>query len=144
MIGYTRIVTFITIVSTLWKSSSQFSVRSNRQRSNANRSGPSSNSIHPKNKSSPPKPTLHDTRIEWAKETDAVILIDAENVRGKSNFLLSHFDLLTQTTEWAEHHGFQHNIVLVVDHGTLPHAYHLPGNVGLTLAFAGKHLKVNM
>jgi hypothetical protein len=53
-----------------------------------------------------------------------VVIIDAENVRGKSNFELSHSDLLTRTALWAQRrHLSQGQVTLVVDHGSLPTGY---------------------
>ena len=56
---------------------------------------------------------------------DGVLIIDGDNVRGKSQFGLSHASLLARTARWSARNMLSGNVVLLVDHGSLPSAYHL-------------------
>lgn len=86
--------------------------------------------------------SLHKTRMKWATETDAVVLIDLENVRGKSDFDLSHAELLRRTTLWSKANNLQDRVTFFVDHGSLHTAYYLP-NEGISLVFAGPRMKAD-
>jgi len=85
---------------------------------------------------------LHNTRMKWAADTNAVVLIDLENVRGKSNFELTHRELLKRTTMWAKMHDLQDKVTMVVDHGSLHTAFYLPEG-GLSMVFAGPRMKAD-
>ena len=74
---------------------------------------------------------------------DGVLLIDGDNVRGKSLFGLSHVSLLARTARWTARHQLSGNVVLLVDHGTLPSAYHLPRLAGMSIAFSGPRLSAD-
>jgi len=55
---------------------------------------------------------------------EGVLIVDVENVRGKSGFGLSHLDLVKQLTQWA--YASQLNVgqvIMVVDHGSSQTAY---------------------
>ena len=93
-------------------------------------------------KHTPRESTIHNSRLSWAKETDAVILIDVENVRGKSEFELTHEVLLHQITQWADANDLKGKVALVVDHGSLQSAYNLE-EAGLAVIFAGPRLKAD-
>lgn len=66
-----------------------------------------------------------------------VLLIDVDNVRGKSHFGLSQLSLLTRTARWAQRRQLAGSIVLVVDHGSRSAAYHMPRLAGISVVFAG-------
>lgn len=85
---------------------------------------------------------LHNTRMKWAVDTDAVVLIDLENVRGKSNFDLTHRELLKQTTMWAKMNDVEDKVTMVVDHGSSHTAFYLPEG-GLSMVFAGPRMKAD-
>ncbi|GFH58048.1 hypothetical protein CTEN210_14524 [Chaetoceros tenuissimus] len=86
--------------------------------------------------------SIHNTRLKWATETDAVVLIDLENVRGKSNFDLTHQELLRQTTQWVQMNELEDKVTFVVDHGSLHTAYYLQEEK-LSLVFAGPRMKAD-
>jgi hypothetical protein len=86
--------------------------------------------------------SIHNTRMKWAADTDAVVLIDLENVRGKSDFDLTHRELLKRTTMWAKMNDLQDKVTMVVDHGSLHTAYYLPDG-GLSMVFAGPRMKAD-
>ena len=85
---------------------------------------------------------IHDKRLRWALETDAVFLIDMENVRGKSNFELTHRELLKRTTIWSKANNLQNKVSLIVDHGSIHSSYYLPEG-GLSIVFAGNRMKAD-
>ncbi len=86
--------------------------------------------------------SIHDRRLQWALETDAVVLIDLENVRGKSNFELTHAELLKQTVQWSKANGLEDKVTMVVDHGSLHTNYYLEDG-GLSMVFAGPRMKAD-
>lgn len=86
--------------------------------------------------------SLHDRRLTWAAETGAVVLIDLENVRGKSNFDLTHAELLKQTTQWSKVNGLEDKVSMIVDHGSLHTSYYLEDG-GLSMVFAGPRMKAD-
>ena len=77
-----------------------------------------------------------DSRLATASERGAAVLIDVENVRGKSGFELSHMQLLEKATVWAERRGLRGHVSLIVDHGTIPCAYYLRDR-GFGVIFGG-------
>ena len=93
-------------------------------------------------KRTPRESSIHNSRLTWAKENDAIILIDVENVRGKSQFELTHQVLLKQITQWTNANDLKGRVALVVDHGSIQSAYSLQ-EAGLALVFAGPRLKAD-
>lgn len=85
---------------------------------------------------------VHQRRMEWADESDAFFLIDLENVRGKSEFELTHRELLKRTSLWAEVNNLTNRVSFIVDHGSVHQGYYLP-EVGLSLIFAGPKMKAD-
>jgi len=71
------------------------------------------------------------------------ILIDVENVRGKTGFALSHKELLHAMTIWAKLCQLQGQVTLVVDHGNEEAAYYLPDAADMAIVFAGPHRKAD-
>ena len=65
-----------------------------------------------------------------------------ENVRGKSNFALSHSDLISSTSIWAQAYNLTGHVSLLVDHGSIPSGHYLPKH-GLSLIFAGTSMKAD-
>ena len=86
--------------------------------------------------------SIHDKRLQWANDNDAIFLIDLENVRGKSNFELTHRELLKRTTIWSKANNLQDRISLIVDHGSIHSSYYLPEG-GLSVVFAGTRMKAD-
>lgn len=60
-----------------------------------------------------------DTRLVSAADRGAAVLIDVENVRGKSGFELTHAELIERATLWTAHRGLYGHVSLIVDHGTV-------------------------
>eukprot|EP00962_Isochrysis_galbana_P029883 scaffold9627_cov123-Isochrysis_galbana.AAC.8 len=60
-----------------------------------------------------------DARLADAAERGAAVLVDVENVRGKSGFELTHEQLLERATMWTEQRGLRGHVSLIVDHGTV-------------------------
>jgi hypothetical protein len=97
--------------------------------------------------------------IQLTSNPHIAILIDAENIRGKTNFELSHSDLLDRLLVWSllRNHAAGRTIV-VIDHGSKPTAHLIhPSNSsdddtiverqrqehGLCITFAGPILKAD-
>ena len=66
-----------------------------------------------------------DRRLTSAATTNATILLDVENIRGKSGFELTHGQLLDKCTVWAERRNLYGRVTLVVDHGSEASGYWL-------------------
>jgi len=83
-----------------------------------------------------------DRRLTSAATTNATILLDLENIRGKSGFALSHGQLLDKCTVWAERRNLYGQVTLVVDHGSEASGYWLKER-GLGVVFAGPSQKAD-
>lgn len=66
---------------------------------------------------------------------DVLLVVDANNVRGKSDFKMTNRDLLIQLKSWRKSRFPNINIICVVDHGSLPALFSYDG-LGL-VEFAG-------
>eukprot|EP00546_Thalassionema_frauenfeldii_P000872 CAMPEP_0178935920 /NCGR_PEP_ID=MMETSP0786-20121207/24840_1 /TAXON_ID=186022 /ORGANISM="Thalassionema frauenfeldii, Strain CCMP 1798" /LENGTH=394 /DNA_ID=CAMNT_0020614175 /DNA_START=126 /DNA_END=1307 /DNA_ORIENTATION=+ len=77
------------------------------------------------------------TKVSLEEERSTYLLVDFNNVRGKSDFALTNHDLLFQLDKWKSSFSSQRKvqIICVIDHGAYPHAYQF-GNLGLVI-FAG-------
>lgn len=73
---------------------------------------------------------------------DAFVLVDVENVRGRSDFELTHVQLLARTAVWAREHGSWGRVVAVVDHG-LRASGHALWDGGVGVVFAGPEEKAD-
>ena len=74
------------------------------------------------------------------------ILIDAENLRGKTNFELSHADLFDRILIWAQLRNYAHGrTIVVVDHGSEASAHFLSKKQqrGVCITFAGPQVKAD-
>ena len=78
-----------------------------------------------------------DRALIGLEPSDGVVLVDVENVRGKSGFTLGHEELLGEAARWAQHRNLHGRVVLVVDHGARTAAYYLR-QLGLAVAFSGR------
>ena len=74
--------------------------------------------------------------------TSGVVAIDAENVRGKSGFRLSHDALLAAIAEWTYSNALQGRVVLVIDHGKQHQGFYSQRH-GLGVVFAGPQQKAD-
>jgi len=72
----------------------------------------------------------------------ATVMIDAENVRGKSGFALSHADLFEGVALWTERWNLTGRVSLVVDHGAVSSGYWLD-EYGFSVVFAGSGQKAD-
>ena len=103
------------------------------------------------------KSSLPSTPLRGAAEArrfDAV-LVDVENVRGRSGFALSHAQVLDALRYWNNHDGEQQidgsssssschgKLTLVVDHGHEASSYWIPDGAGYAVVFAGPHCKAD-
>ena len=73
----------------------------------------------------------------------SILIVDGENVRGKSLFQLSHPQLMARLARWSARHKLADRVVLLVDHGTQPSAFHLPRLGGLSVVFSGPTLSAD-
>ena len=73
---------------------------------------------------------------EFVAQRSGLLLIDVENVRGKTGFVLGHEELLRRVGGWAMRCGLHGRVALVVDHGSVAEAFLLKES-GLSVAFAG-------
>jgi hypothetical protein len=76
------------------------------------------------------------------RRTQGAILIDVENVRGKSGFQLSHAAVIVALARWSRVCGLQGRLSLVVDHGTEASSFWL-ANMDLAILFAGPSRKAD-
>ena len=70
------------------------------------------------------------------------ILVDVENVRGKTGFALNHAELEHAMAIWTQLCGFQGKMSLIVDHGSQQTAYH-SSKGDMTIIFAGPSHKAD-
>ena len=88
------------------------------------------------------------TRTSITTHPNVAVIVDAENVRGKTNFELGHADLLDRLMIWASlrNHALGRTIV-VIDHGSQSTAHLLRDNNsemnGVCVTFAGPHQKAD-
>lgn len=74
-------------------------------------------------------------KLTVAKEN--IILIDGDNVRGKTSFSISKFKLLEDLLYWASHFEQRNKFILYYDHGVKQEAFYLE-DVGIVVAFSGR------
>ncbi|KAL3779018.1 hypothetical protein HJC23_011457 [Cyclotella cryptica] len=93
-------------------------------------------------------PTITERMLNLTQNPNIAFIIDAENVRGKTNFELGHADLLDRLMVWASlrEHALGRTIV-VIDHGSKSTAHLLRHKKsycnGICVAFAGPHKKAD-
>jgi hypothetical protein len=68
--------------------------------------------------------------------SSAAYVIDGDNVRGKSNFELSHDALLGRVGQWARRAGLSGCVLLTIDHGEAPTRIN---RHGIGISFSGPH-----
>lgn len=78
---------------------------------------------------------LEERVAEFAKGVGTV-LVDADNVRGKGDFELSHADLIRAVSLWGRQRGLNGRVVVGIDHGSSADAWYLR-HLGLAVCFAG-------
>ena len=82
-----------------------------------------------------PLASLDERVAEFARGAGTV-LVDADNVRGKGNFELSHAELISAVALWGRQHGLDGRVVVGIDHGSSADAWYLR-HLGLAVCFAG-------
>ena len=95
-------------------------------------------------------PAITERILDLTQKQDIAIVIDVENVRGKTSFELDHCDLLDRLVIWASlrHNAFGRTLA-VVDHGSKSsaHLLHNDGynktNAALCVSFAGPLVKAD-
>ena len=70
------------------------------------------------------------------------VLIDVENVRGKTGFAMNHADLLQLTNKWIIQNGIEGCVSMIVDHGSLASGYYVK-DLELGIVFAGPTCKAD-
>ena len=75
--------------------------------------------------------------VSQLAQSGGVLLVDGDNTRGKSAFSLSHEALVARTARWASRCGLEGRLVVLIDHGSSPTAFHLPQLGGAAVAFSG-------
>ena len=66
----------------------------------------------------------------------AIVVIDTDNVRGKTAFAMSHEGLVARTALWAAAHHKRGRVMLALDHGAATQGFDSE-RLGLSLGFAG-------
>jgi Icc-related predicted phosphoesterase len=84
-------------------------------------------------------PTLR--AVQLSSRFDAVI-VDVENLRGKSGFALSHAAVLASLGTWSQMAGLFGKLTLAIDHGDTASSYWIPDS-GYSIIFAGPHCKAD-
>jgi predicted phosphodiesterase len=71
-----------------------------------------------------------------------VVIVDVENVRGRSGFAWNHDDLLEALRIWNQEACLFGKLLLCIDHGHEANSYWLPDR-GYAIVFAGPHCKAD-
>ena len=78
--------------------------------------------------------SFEETVLQFASGAGTVI-VDGDNVRGKSGFAVSHMELVRATSIWADRCGLEGRLVVCIDHGSLADAWYL-SELGVAVCFA--------
>jgi predicted phosphodiesterase len=76
------------------------------------------------------------------RDSNSVVWVDVENVRGKSGFELTHDQALRKTVAWTKFHNLMGKVIFVVDHGSVKEAYNHDDGV-MSIVFAGPSEKAD-
>ena len=79
--------------------------------------------------------SFEETVVQFASGAGTVI-VDGDNVRGKSGFAVSHMELVRATSIWADQRGLEGRLVVCIDHGSSADAWYL-SELGVAVCFAG-------
>jgi len=77
-----------------------------------------------------------------SSSSSTFVLIDVENVRGKTGFAMNHIDALQKTSRWAITNNLDGCVSMVVDHGSIPSGYYMD-DLALGVVFAGPNCKAD-
>ena len=78
--------------------------------------------------------SFEETVVQFASGAGTVI-VDGDNVRGKSGFSVSHMELVRATSIWADQRGLEGRLVVCIDHGSSADAWYL-SELGVAVCFA--------
>ena len=53
------------------------------------------------------------------------VIVDGDNVRGKSGFAVTHMELVRAASLWGKQRGLEGRLVVCIDHGSAPDAWYL-------------------
>ena len=73
--------------------------------------------------------------VQFASGAGTVI-VDGDNVRGKSGFAVGHMELVRASSIWADQRGLEGRLVVCIDHGSSADAWYL-SELGVAVCFAG-------
>jgi predicted phosphodiesterase len=102
-----------------------------------------------------PPTTLHpDQQLRLGNSIhrqQGVILVDVENVRGKSGFALTHADMMEKLSSWTAQCRIEGQVILIADHGNSKDAYWTSSTNStahahagaLAIVFSGNHQKAD-
>ena len=68
--------------------------------------------------------SFEETVVQFASGAGTVI-VDGDNVRGKSGFAVSHMELVRATSIWGDQRGLEGRLVVCIDHGSSADAWYL-------------------
>ena len=68
---------------------------------------------------------------------NTIILVDGDNVRGKTKFCVTKMNLLTDLRAWANYYRQHDSIILYFDHGSKQQAFYFQ-DYGIAVAFSGR------
>ena len=60
--------------------------------------------------------------VQFARGAGTVI-VDGDNVRGKSGFAVTHMELVRAASLWGNQRGLEGRLVVCIDHGSAPDAW---------------------
>jgi hypothetical protein len=76
------------------------------------------------------------------RNRNTAVLIDVENVRGKSGFALTHAAVLASLATWSRVNELQGQVTLVIDHGHEPTSHWIVDK-DYAIVFSGPHVKAD-
>ena len=85
--------------------------------------------------------TTNDTNHNSNKRDKVLMIIDGDNVRGKTKFQLSKEQLSDCVEQWMQDCGLHGKVCLMYDHGSAQTGYVLPTS-GLAICFSGSSLSL--
>ena len=75
--------------------------------------------------------------VNWSKNShnsNGVIVLDGDNIRGKTKFTISKEQLCDDVIKWSDSIGLSNRVILVFDHGSKHQAYYCNG---IIIVFSG-------
>eukprot|EP00966_Prymnesium_polylepis_P102279 2369049-Prymnesium_polylepis.1 len=57
--------------------------------------------------------------------SSAIVVVDMDNVRGKTQFAMSHEGLIARASRWAAAHRMRGRVMLALDHGAATQGFDL-------------------